>query len=100
MSFDGKTVGEGHAASRRVTGSRPVACLQQHRVKRAQFDDFARDAVDLDPIANANAILTHQYKPSDKADDEILERDGQSCAGQSEKRSELSGRSEDDQKNE
>src|SRR6516165_12219145 len=81
VAFDGVAVGEGHAPASRMTRSGPVAGLQQHGAKNAEFDHFTSHTVNLHPIAEADAVLPHEREPSEEADDEILERHGKAGAG-------------------
>ena len=80
-----------------MAGIGPVAGFEQHGVERANFDDFAGHAVDFHPIAQANSIFSHQHKPADEANDEILESYRETRAGKPEKRTELSWQTENHQ---
>ena len=88
------------AAPGRMSGLVPAARLEQHRIEHSELDDFAGHAVDLDEIADANAVLAHQHEPADEADDEVLERHGEAGAGESEEGAEVVGRAEDDEQDE
>ena len=68
-------------------------------MSKSDFDDLAADAVDLDPVADANAVAPHQHEPAEEGDDEIFHRDRQAGAGQAEHRRRLCGHAEDDEQN-
>src|SRR5882762_368433 len=97
MPFDGEAVGEGHPPARRVSGIAPIAGLHQHGVEHAEFRDFAADAVDFHPVAEANAIATHQHQPPEKSHDEVLQRDREACAHDADHGAELSRYTDDDE---
>jgi hypothetical protein len=69
-------------------------------VEHAELDDLPRDAVDLHQIADADAVASHQHEPSDEPDDEILERDRESRAGESQEGADIIGRPEDHEQDE
>src|SRR5207248_3750990 len=58
----GEAVGEGDAPAGRVTGIRPVTGLEQHRAQHPDLHHLAAHAVDLDPVAEAYAVLAHQHE--------------------------------------
>src|ERR1035441_4140997 len=62
-----------------------------------KFGILARDAVDLHPIANPDAMLTHQYKPAKERNDEVLQDQGESGSGEAKNGGHLAGSAEDDE---
>ena len=68
-------------------------------MKHSELDDFAADAVNFYPIANANSVFSHQHEPAKKCDDEILHGDGEARAHKSQNRPELARRTENHQQN-
>ena len=100
MSFNRKTVRERYAASRRMAGLGPVPRFQQDRVEHSGLHYFAGHSVDLHPIAQSNPVSPHQHEPSDKPNDEILQRDGESRAGKPKESSQLIRRTKNDQQHE
>ncbi len=97
MAFYSKTIREGDATASGVAGVGPVAGFEQDGVEHAELYDFAGDAVDFDPVAKANSIFAHQHEPTDEADDEIFQRNGEAGAGEAEERAEVGRRTEDAQ---
>jgi hypothetical protein len=59
VPFNRKTIREGYASARWMSGVAPNAGLQQHGMKHAEFRNFATDAVDFHPVAEADAIAAH-----------------------------------------
>ena len=96
MPLHCKTVGEGDLAARRVSRLGPVSQFEQHRFQQADFDDFTADAVDFHPIAHADSILSHQFEPAEKGNDEVLHDDGKPGGRQPDDRGHLSRGSHDD----
>src|SRR5260370_13807135 len=80
MAFYGKTVRECDAPSGGMASVGPIAGFQQDGVKHSQLDNFAADAVDFHPVAEANAIFPHEHQPANEGYDEILECVGQARA--------------------
>src|SRR5882672_5125187 len=80
MPFNRKAVDESDLAPGWMSGVSPVAGFHEYRTQKADLDDFADDAIDLNPVADLQAIAPHQHEPSEEADDEVLERDGQARA--------------------
>ena len=58
--------------------------------------NLAGDAVDLHPIPDPDAVLTHEDKPAKERDDEILQDQRQPGRGEAEDRRHLAGGAEDD----
>ena len=77
-----------------MAGVGPVPCFQQHRVKHSSLHYFTGDSVDLHPIAESDSVLAHQDKPSDKSNDEILQRNREAGRCKPEISRQLSRRSE------
>src|SRR5262249_22009744 len=100
VALDRETVRERDASSRRVAGFAPGTRLEKHRIEQSELDDLAGHAVDLDEIADANAVLAHQDEPAEEADDEVSEGDREAGAGEPEERAQVVGRSEDDEQDE
>ena len=100
MTRGGEAVGEGDAPAGRVTGIRPVTGLEQHRAQHPELHHLAAHAVDLDPVAEADAVLAHQHEPADEGDDEILERDREAGAREPHHGAELPRHPDDDQHDE
>src|SRR5581483_6813295 len=100
MPFDGKAVNESHLASGGMPRIGPCPGFEQDGTQQADLEHFPADPVDLDPIANADAVLAHEDKPAKERHDEILQRDGESGAGQAENCCELSRDTEDDEDDE
>ena len=75
--------------------SAPVTGLEQHRLEDSDLGHLAGHAVDLDEIAGPNAVWSEKPEPSEEPDDEILERDRESRAGEAEKRAEIARWSKD-----
>src|SRR5207248_8480307 len=84
VAFDGVAIHEGNFTSGGMTGVGPVAGFEQHGSQQIYFHYFTDHAVDLNPIANANSVASHQHEPTDEGHDEIFQSDSQSCAGQAE----------------
>ena len=84
MTLDGEAVDKGDLAAGRMPGVGPVAGFHEHGAEQANLDDLSADTFNLDPIAYANAISPHEHKPAEEGDDEILESDGESGAGEQE----------------
>src|SRR5256884_2908731 len=61
-----------------------VAGFEQYGAKHTELDHLTAHAVDLDPVADAHAVPAHQHEPADEGDDEVLERHGETCAGETE----------------
>ena len=86
---------------------RPVGCPASAQLpvsskdgfQQTDLDDFSADAVDLDPVADADAVAPHQHEPSKEGDDEVFHGDGQACARQAQDRSRLRGHAENDEQN-
>ena len=57
--------------------SGPIAGFEKNGAEHAELNDFTDDAVDFDPVADADTVAAHQYKPTTEGDDGILEDDGQ-----------------------
>src|ERR1017187_899612 len=58
LALDGEAVDETDTAPRRMALVRPVACLEHGCAENTDLRNFTRDAIDLYPIANPNAMLT------------------------------------------
>src|SRR5215475_11132046 len=97
MPFDGEAIGESDAAACRVARVGPVSGFEQHGVEHAEFDYFAGDAIDFDPVSEADSVLAHQHEPADEPDDEILERDGEARTGKTKESSEIRRRAKDNE---
>ena len=77
--------------------SRPVAGFEQNGLQQPDFDHLAGHAVDLNPVAHADAVAPHQHEPSKECDDEILHRHRQPGARQAEHRRRLRGHAENNE---
>src|SRR6267154_2074822 len=97
MLFDGEAVGEGDAASGGVARVAPVTGLEQYRVKHPKFGHLAADAVDLDPVSQANAVSAHQHQPAEEGHDEVLQRHRQSGAHDPDHGPELAGHADENE---
>src|SRR5580704_4788752 len=60
LAGDGEVVDEGDATAGGMALVGPVAGFEQHRAEEADLDDLAADAVDLDPVADANTVFAHE----------------------------------------
>src|SRR5437879_817007 len=69
-------------------------------MKHTELDDFARHAVDLHPVAQANTVFPHQHKPTDEAHNEIFESNREARAREPEKSAKLPRGTENHQKDE
>ena len=81
LSANGEAVQEGDAAAGWMAPVRQIAGFKQGSAHQADLGNFAAHAVDLNPIADANAILAHEDEPAEKREDEILHGDGESGGG-------------------
>src|SRR5579859_752727 len=100
MAFDGEAVYEGNTAAGRVAGVGPVAGFQQDGFEQADLDHFSADAIDLDPVSDANAIASHENEPAEECDDEIFHRDSKAGAGESQNGGRLRGHTKNNEQNE
>src|SRR5271167_916315 len=99
MTFDRKTIGERDAPASGVPGVAPIAGLEQYRVKHAEFRDFAADAIDLHPVAQPDTIAPHEYQPTKKRHNEVLQGHGQPGADDPDRGGKLTRNAEDNQHN-
>src|SRR5260221_7835938 len=97
MPFDGEAVGERDAAPGGVARVAPVAGLQQYRMKHSEFGHLAADAVDLDPVSQANAVSAHQHQPAEEGHDEVLQRHRQPGAHDPDHGPELAGHADENE---
>src|SRR3984885_4254231 len=74
----------------------PVAGFEQGGAEETDLDDLAADAVDLNPVADANAVFAHEDEPAEEGEDEVLEDDGEARGSEAEDGGDLAGRAEDD----
>jgi hypothetical protein len=56
---------------------RQISGLQQRGAHQADLGHLAAHAVDLNPVADANAVLAHEDEPAEKREDEVLHGDGE-----------------------
>jgi len=70
VTFDRIAVRERHAPPRRVARICPVAGFEQNGVEHPELDHFAGHAVDLHPIAEADAVFPHEHEPTEETHDE------------------------------
>src|SRR5260370_38882929 len=70
MALDGETVYEGHFAAGRMSRVGPASGLEQDGVQQADPDHLAADAVDFHPVSRVDSVASHEYQPSEKADDQ------------------------------
>src|SRR5580658_8795135 len=82
-----------------MAGVGPAPGLKQHRVKQPDLQHFSPDAVDLDPVAGANAILAHQHEPAKEPNDEIFHGHRQARPGEREDGRKVGGNPENNQQN-
>src|ERR1019366_10124301 len=97
MTLDGEAVDETDAAARRMALIRPVARLEDGGAENTDLRNLARDAIDLHPIANPDAMLTHQYKPAKERNDEVLQDQREAGSSEAEDGGHLAGGAEDDE---
>ena len=76
-----------------------VAGLEQSGSHDADLDHFAADAVDLDPVADANAALAHEDKPTEEGENKVLQGDGEGSGGETENGGRFMRRAEEDKQN-
>src|SRR5580704_16550604 len=100
VAFDGEAVDERDFAAGGMPGVSPVAGFEQRRAEQADLHNFAADTIDLDPVADANAVASHQHEPADEADDEVFQRHREAGAGQPEHCRGLAWHAEYDEDNE
>ena len=72
-----------------VTFICPAAGFKHGCPEEPDFCHLTAHAVDLYPIANSNAILAHQHKPSEESDDEVLHDDREACGSETQNRRHL-----------
>ena len=96
LAANGKAVHEADAAA---GGMSAIAAegsgFQQRGSHQADFGDLAAHAVDLNPVADANAALAHEDKPAEKRENEILQCDGEGGGGEAEDGGRFVRRAED-----
>ena len=97
LAGDGEVVDEGDAAAGGMALVGPVAGFEQRGAEEADLDDLAADAVDLDPVADADAVFAHEDEPAEEGEDEVLEDDGEACGSEAEDGGDLAGCAEDDE---
>ena len=100
LAGDGEVIDEGDAAACGMALVGPVAGFEERGAEEADLDDLAADAVDLDPVADADAVFAHEDKPAEEGEDEVLEDDGEACGTEAEDGGDLVGCAEDDEQNE
>ncbi len=100
LAADGVAVHEVDAAAGGMALVGPVAGLEQRGAEEADLDDLAADAIDLDPVADADAVLAHEDEPAEEGEDEVLEDDGEAGGDEAEDGRHLAGHAEDDQNDE
>src|SRR5262249_37507023 len=99
MAFNRVAVGECHAAACRMAGVGPISRFEQNGMEHADLNDFSRDTVDLNPIAEANSVSANQDKPAEKPDDEVLECNCETSGGKADEGSELCWRPHNHEQN-
>ncbi len=77
----------------------PVAGFKERGAEEADLEDFAAYAVDLHPIADADAVFAHEDEPAEEGEDEVLKDYGEAGGGEAEDGWNLAGCAEDDEKN-
>ena len=100
LAGDGEVVDEGDAAAGGMALVGPVAGFEQRGAEEADLDDLAADAVDLNPVADADAVLAHEDEPAEEGEDEVLEDDRETRRSEAENRRGLAGCAEDEEKHE
>ena len=100
LAGDGEVVDEGDAAAGGMALVGPVAGFEQGGAEEADLDDLAADAVDLDPVADADAVFAHEDEPAEEGEDEVLKDDGEAGGAEAEDGGDLVGRAEDDEEHE
>jgi hypothetical protein len=75
----------------------PVAGFEERGAEEADLYDLAADAVDLNPVADADAVFSHEDKPAEEGEDEVLKDDGEAGCSEAEDGGDLAGCAEDDQ---
>ena len=83
VALNGIAVDERYLAASGMAAFGPVARFEQYRAQQIDLDDFAGNAVDLDQVADAQSVFSHQHKPAEEGYDEILHRHRDSRRGQS-----------------
>src|SRR5262245_24859045 len=99
MAFHRITVDESDAAARGMPRVRPISCFQQHRPKQADLDHFSTHTIDFDPVADADAIASHQNKPAEEGNNKVLQSDRQPSTSQANDGGSLVRCAEDDEQN-
>ena len=99
VALDGEAVHHGDFAAGGMAGLGPVAGFEKNSAQQTDLHDFAGYAVNFHPVADAHSVAAHQYEPAEERNDEILQGDRQSGAGQTENGGELVGNAEDHQQN-
>src|SRR5271165_1211029 len=79
---------------------RPVAGFEHRRAEETDLDHFASNAVDLHPVADANAVLAHQNEPSKESQDESLQCNRESGSRQAQDCGHLRWHAKDDEQDE
>src|ERR1039458_3017641 len=100
LAANREVVEEGDAAAGWMASVRQIFCFKQGRSHQANFGDFSAHAVDLNPIADAYAILAHKSKPSEKRENKILHCDRETGGGQAQNRGHLLRPAEDNKQDE
>src|SRR5262249_2434744 len=98
LTGDGEAVHEDDAAAGGMATVGPIAGFEHGSAEDSDFDDLTADAVDLDPVADANAVLAHEDEPSEEGEDESLKDDGETGGGETQNGCELAGCAEDYEK--
>src|ERR1019366_8146261 len=74
----------------------PVARLEHRGAENTDLGNLARDAINLHPVANPDAMLTHQYKPAKERNDEVLQDQREPGSGEAKDGGHLARSAEDD----
>src|SRR6202035_3138017 len=97
LAGDGEVVDEGEAAAGGVALVGPVAGFEQDGAEETDLDDLAANPVNLHPVADADAVSTHEDEPAEEGEDEVLKDDGEARGTETEDGGNLVRCAEDDE---
>src|SRR6185437_11015743 len=99
LAADCEAVEERDAAAGGYALVREAAGFKQSGLDQADLRDLAAYAVDLHPVADADAIFPYQEEPAEEGDDVVLKSDGEGGRGQADHGRGLLWRTEEDEHN-
>ena len=79
---------------------RQISGFEKRRVEQPDLGDFASNAIDLNPVSNADAVLAHERKPAEKRENVILQGNGDAGGGEAQDGRQLTWRAKHHQQNE